>query len=163
MKIGIVSDSHGYMSALDRMIAHPAAKDVKAWFFAGDIAPDAEYLEMVTDVPIYKVDGNNDWPRPVLPAVAIEDLAGHRIFMTHGHMLGVSFSRDVLKQAAKEEGADIAIYGHTHVADIDDKDEDILVLNPGSVAKPRDGAEGSFMVVDLQPEQKPVVNLIRLK
>lgn len=162
MKIGIVSDSHGYTDALDAMLAHEEAQDVEAWFFAGDIAPDAEYLEMVTDVPIYKVDGNNDWPRPVLPGVVIEDIAGHRIFLTHGHMFGVSFARGVLKQAAKEEGADIAIYGHTHVADIDDEDEDILVLNPGSVARPRDEERGSFMVMDLQKGKKPSVKLIRL-
>lgn len=162
MKIGIFSDSHGDTRAIDQMLAHPETKDVRAWFFAGDIAPDAEYLETVTDIPVYKVDGNNDWPAPVLPAVAIENFVGHRIFLTHGHLLGVSFGRDILRNAAKEEGADIAIYGHTHVADIDESDPDILVLNPGSVSRPRDSRHGSFMVVEIGKKMKTKVNLIRL-
>lgn len=162
MKIGIVSDSHGDTQAIDQMLAHPEAKDVKAWFFAGDIASDAEYLEAITDVPVYKVDGNNDWPVPVLPRVAMEDFVGHRLFLTHGHLFGVSFSRDMLKAAAKEEGADIAIYGHTHVADIDESDPDILVVNPGSVARPRDDRHGSFMIMEIGKKMKTKVKVIRL-
>jgi predicted phosphodiesterase len=35
-------------------------------------------------------------------------------------------------------------------------------VNPGSIARPRDAANGSFMVMDLLPDKSPVVKLIRI-
>ncbi|WP_033170003.1 metallophosphoesterase [Selenomonas sp. ND2010] len=160
MKVGIVSDSHGNTNALDAMLQHPAAVDVEAWLFAGDIAMDAEYLEMVTDLPVIKVAGNNDWPMSRLEDTVIAQLGGHRILLTHGHLYGVGFSTQNLVLAAAEQAADIAIYGHTHVADV--SIGEVTVLNPGSVARPRDASRGSFMVAELVPEQQPVVQLIRI-
>lgn len=160
MKIGIVSDSHGDTNALDTMLQHPAAADVEAWFFAGDVAMDAEYLAMVTDIPILKVAGNNDWPSTRLMDTVVSDVGGHRIMLTHGHMYGVGFSTQNLEIAAREQGADIVIYGHTHVADL--SVGKLTVLNPGSVARPRDASRGSFMVVELVPGEVPVVKLIRI-
>lgn len=160
MKVGIVSDSHGNTNALDAMLQHPAAVDVEAWLFAGDIAMDAEYLEMVTDLPVIKVAGNNDWPMSRLEDTVIAQLGGHRILLTHGHLYGVGFSTQNLVLAATEQAADIAIYGHTHVADV--SIGEVTVLNPGSVARPRDASRGSFMVVELAPERQPVVKLIRI-
>ena len=160
MKVGIVSDSHGNTNALDAMLQHPAAVDVEAWLFAGDIAMDAEYLEMVTDLPVIKVAGNNDWPMSRLEDTVIAQLGGHRILLTHGHLYGVGFSTQNLVLAAAEQAADIAIYGHTHVADV--SIGEVTVLNPGSVARPRDASRGSFMVAELVPEQQPAVQLIRI-
>lgn len=160
MKIGIVSDSHGDTNALDAMLQHPAAADVEAWLFAGDIAMDAEYLEMVTDLPVIKVAGNNDWPMSRLEDTVLADLGDHRILLTHGHLYGVNFSTQNLVLAAREQAADIAVYGHTHVADL--SIGEVTVLNPGSVARPRDASRGSFMVADLVQGQKPVVKLIRI-
>ena len=50
MKIGIVSDSHGSYSHLDLMLSHKDAEQAELWLFAGDIAMDADYLAMVTDI-----------------------------------------------------------------------------------------------------------------
>ena len=160
MKVGIVSDSHGNTNALDAMLQHPAAANVEVWLFAGDIAMDAEYLEMVTDLPVIKVAGNNDWPMSRLEDTVIAQLGGHRILLTHGHLYGVGFSTQNLVLAAAEQAADIAVYGHTHVADV--SIGEVTVLNPGSVARPRDASRGSFMVVELAPERQPVVKLIRI-
>ena len=159
MKVGIVSDSHGNTNALDAMLQHPAAVNVEAWLFAGDIAMDAEYLEMVTDLPVIKVAGNNDWPMSRLEDTVIAQLGGHRILLTHGHLYGVGFSTQNLVLAAAEQVADIAIYGHTHVADV--SIGEVTVLKPGRVARPRDASRGSLMVVEWAPEREPVVKLIR--
>ena len=164
MKIGLVSDSHGSSGDLDLMLAQSAARDVKIWLFAGDVALDAEYLDMVTppEVEVIKVAGNNDWPGTSLPDYETLDVAGHTILLTHGHIFGVNYGRQKLAMAAHDVGADIAVYGHTHVAE-NVEINGITVLNPGSIARPRDAREGSFMVMELQPEQKPAVKLIRLK
>ena len=161
MKIGLVSDSHGDMHALETMLAHEAAKGVEAWLHAGDLAPDADYLAMLAGVPVHRVAGNGDWPSPRVRDEEIAALAGHRIFLTHGHIYGVQYGRDRLVEAARAAGADIAVYGHTHVAECLPS-ADVTVLNPGSVARPRDAAEGSFMVVELARGAPPAVQLIRL-
>ena len=163
MKIGLVSDSHGGTGALDLMLSRPEARGIKLWLFAGDVALDGEYLDMVTpeNVEVIKVAGNNDWPGTSLPDYETLDVAGHTILLTHGHIFGVNFGRQKLAQAAQDVGADIAVYGHTHVAEYTEI-AGITVLNPGSVFRPRDERAGSFMVLDLVPEKKPVVNLYRL-
>ena len=160
MKLGIVSDSHGDTNALDAMLAHPAAKEAEGWLFAGDIAMDAEYLAMVTQLPVAKVAGNNDWPYTSLKDAVVTEIEGHRIFLTHGHLYGVQFAADALVQAAGQQKADIAVYGHTHVADM--RPGAVTVLNPGSIARPRDAGRGSFMIADLEREKAPSVKLIRI-
>ena len=154
MKIGIVSDSHGSTRAIDRMLSHPAAEGVTLWLHAGDITPDAEYLAMVTEgkAKVRYVAGNSDWPEPGARYDDVVEAAGHRIFLTHGHMYGVRFTTKMLCDAAGESGCDIAVYGHTHVGEI--STGHITVLNPGSVARPRDAMQGSFLVMELE-QAKP--------
>ncbi|MBP3780500.1 MAG: YfcE family phosphodiesterase [Selenomonas sp.] len=163
MKIGIVSDSHGGTGDLDLMLSRPETRDVRLWLFAGDVAMDAAYLDMVTpeDVEVIKVAGNNDWPGTNLPDYETLDIAGHTVLLTHGHIFGVNFGRQKLAQAAKDVGADIAVYGHTHVAE-NTVIDGVMILNPGSIARPRDERNGSFMVMDLLPAKQPVVKLYRL-
>ena len=163
MKIGLVSDSHGGTRDLDLMLSRPETRDVRLWLFAGDVAMDAAYLDMVTpeDVEVIKVAGNNDWPGTNLPDYETLDIAGHTILLTHGHIFGVNFGRQKLAQAAKDVGADIAVYGHTHVAE-NTVIDGVMILNPGSIARPRDERNGSFMVMDLLPAKQPVVKLYRL-
>lgn len=162
MKIGIVSDSHGSTRAIDRMLSHPAAEGVTLWLHAGDITPDAEYLAMVTEgkAKVRYVAGNSDWPEPGARYDDVVEAAGHRIFLTHGHMYGVRFTTKMLCDAAGESGCDIAVYGHTHVAEI--STGHITVLNPGSVARPRDAMQGAFLVMDLEQGKAPACHLIRL-
>ena len=162
MKIGIVSDSHGSTRAIDRMLSHPAAEGVTLWLHAGDITPDAEYLAMVTEgkAKVRYVAGNSDWPEPGARYDDVVEAAGHRIFLTHGHMYGVRFTTKMLCDAAGESGCDIAVYGHTHVAEI--STGHITVLNPGSVARPRDAMQGYFLVMELEQGKAPACHLIRL-
>ena len=160
MKIGIVSDSHGDTNAIDVMLSHPQAKGVEHWLFAGDIAADAEYLAMVSEVPVSKVAGNNDWPDIELSYTQVLELAGHRILLTHGHRFGVQYTTNIVERAAHEVGADLVIYGHTHVADL--SVGELTVLNPGSVARPRDESRDSFMVAELIAGKRPTVKLIRI-
>lgn len=161
MKIGIVSDSHGSTRAIDRMLFHPAAEGVTLWLHAGDITPDAEYLAMVTEgkAKVRYVAGNSDWPEPGARYDDVVEAADHRIFLTHGHMYGVRFTTKMLCDAAGESGCDIAVYGHTHVAEV--STGHITVLNPGSVARPRDAMQGSFLVMELEQGKAPACHLIR--
>ena len=91
----------------------------------------------------------------ILEQLELFGLTLKKIFLTHGHIYGVKRDISLLRQAAVSKGADIAVYGHTHVAVIDDG-EDCLVINPGSVSHPRDGKAQSFMVLNIEGDRVKV-------
>ena len=159
MRIGIMSDSHGNTMAIDAAVQLAGAVDL--WLHAGDCIQDAEYLQLAADTEVALVAGNCDWPGSSAPQERIVAAGGHRIFLTHGHVYGVRYDTEALQEAAGEQGADIAVYGHTHVAEI--SPGDIFVLNLGSVARPRDESQGSFLLLDLVEGHSPKVKLVRLK
>lgn len=160
VKIGIVSDSHGNIRSFDDMLAVPGAGEAELWLHAGDFAPDADVLEKLSGKRVVRVLGNCDfYADGVYDEMTIE-IAGHRIFLTHGHLFNVRFDTELLAEAAREAGADIAVYGHTHVALVEHGE--VIVLNPGSIARPRDDRCGSFMLMELNVGESPQVNLIRI-
>ena len=134
MKILIISDSHGYHDLLRRAIGQEAPIDML--IHAGDVEGDLEQiLGKKREYEIYAVAGNMDWSDSLEDELCF-DVCGHKIFLAHGHRYGVHGGTWRLVEAAKELGADIAVYGHTHVPDYG-KEEGVLVINPGSIAKPR--------------------------
>ena len=160
MKIGIVSDSHGNTSVFEDMLAMPGAAEAEMWLHAGDFAPDADDLEIMSGKRVVRVLGNCDFYVDGVHEETVVVVAGHRIFLTHGHLFNVRFDTMMLAEAARTAGADIAVYGHTHIA-LEERGE-VTVLNPGSIARPRDEQCGSFMLVDLNAGESPQVNLIRI-
>ena len=160
MKIGIVSDSHGDVRVFEDMLSASGAADAEMWLHAGDFAPDADDLEILSGRRVVRVLGNCDLFLDGVYDETVVEAAGHRIFLTHGHLFNVRFDTELLAAAACEAGADIAVYGHTHIA-LEERG-DVTVLNPGSIARPRDERRGSFMLVDLNEGKSPRVNLTRI-
>ena len=157
LKIGILSDTHNNREAVERVVA--LCPDAKLWLHAGDCVPDAEYLEMLTDTGVAKVAGNSDFFSADAPNAVIVEAAGHKIFLTHGHSFGVRFGVDELINVAKENGCDMAVYGHTHVAQI--LPGEVTVINPGSASRPRDEMRPSFAVAELTENNAPQAKIIR--
>lgn len=160
MRIGIVSDSHGDARVFEKMLAVPGAAEAELWLHAGDFAPDADDLEAMAEKRVVRVLGNCDFFVDGVYDETVVEVAGHRIFLTHGHLFNVRFDTAMLAEAARTAGADIAVYGHTHIALVEHGD--VTVLNPGSIARPRDDRRGSFMLVELNEGKTPQVNLIRI-
>ena len=160
MKIILMSDSHGkdenVVAVLDREMP------VDAVMHMGDSQEDEEEFRlhfMGEEIELYMVAGNCDYFAD-FPPVRIITLEGHRIFMAHGHGYYVNFGTKDLKAAALANGCDIALYGHTHRPVIDDKDKEILILNPGSVSFPRqENHRASYMVMELERGRRPEVAL----
>ena len=72
----------------------------------------------------------------------------------------MNFGTEELGTDARENGCDIARYGHTHRPDVDWSHEGVLVLNPGSISYPRQqDHRASYMIVQLEPERMPDVEL----
>ena len=160
MRIGIVSDSHGNTRIFEKMLAVSGAAEAEMWLHAGDFAPDADDLELLSGRRVVRVLGNCDLFVDGVYDETVVEVAGHRIFLTHGHLFNVRFDTAMLQEAARAAGADIAVYGHTHIA-LEERGE-VTVLNPGSIARPRDDQRGSFMLVELNAGEDPQVNLIRI-
>lgn len=146
MKILIVSDTHGNHKNLDKVLERE--KGIDMLLHMGDVEDGDTYLEAALDCPIYMVAGNNDF-YPFLPREEGLQIGKYKVWMTHGHPYYVSMNTRRLKQAAKERKVDIVMYGHTHRPDID-IEEDLIVINPGSLAYPRqEGRKGTYVVMEI--------------
>ena len=145
MKVLVVSDSHGRHDLLRKAIGQEAPIDML--IHAGDIEGDLDkILGPKREYEVHAVAGNMYWGDS-LEAADLFDMGGHKVFLTHGHRHGVSYTLANLREAAEDCGADVAIYGHTHMPALDEQN-DIMLLNPGSVSKPRQaGLKKTYAVI----------------
>lgn len=151
MKILIVSDTHGAHGNLDIAMEEEAPFDML--IHLGDVQDGQHYIEAVTDCPLHMVQGNNDFFAD-LPSAKEIKIGRHRAFLTHGHGYGVYMGEAALLREAKRRQADIAMYGHTHIPSIREKDG-ILILNPGSLRYPRqEGRLPSYIVMKVENGRK---------
>ena len=151
MKILIVSDTHRYDENLKLVIKETAPIDML--IHLGDVEGSEIYIpEWVNPgCEIQMVRGNNDFFSD-LPQEEEFEVMGRHIFITHGHYYYVALNEERIKDEARERGADIVMYGHTHKPSLT-REEDLITLNPGSVAYPREqGRRPSYMVMELEPE-----------
>lgn len=146
MRIAVISDSHGHGSIVDRIIRRE--KQAEIIIFLGDITSDIEdFTYEYTDKRFFIVSGNCD-RFSQYPYSTVADIGGVKIFITHGHTLGVKGGDGALRQAAKQSNCQIALYGHTHIPNIKYEDG-LYVVNPGSCARSRDGGN-SYAVIDIR-------------
>lgn len=134
MKIGVMSDSHGDQAAVKQAVA--AAGQVDLWLHAGDYSQDVIKLSQ-SGVEVIAVAGNCDGAANVKPDEFIT-VMDKKIWLTHGHRFNVKHGHQELIWWAKHYEVDIVIFGHTHIPEVKSV-HNLLIVNPGSVAKPRWG------------------------
>ena len=133
MKAILLSDSHGRVGNLVEAVMNE--KDVDMVMFMGDVHRDIEeFILAFPRILVAEVIGNNDFFEKSVPEDRFFEFGGKKIFMTHGHRYNVKYSTALLVKKAKEVGADICLYGHTHSRDFDEV-AGITVINPGSASK----------------------------
>ena len=148
MKIAILGDSHNHLDVLDRLHEENRFEGVELILHTGDMCNDGTYLEEITGIKVIGVNGNSD---PVYSACEMEmilELEGYKILLTHGHRYGVKGSNDRLFYRGKEVGADIVVFGHSHIP-LTIEEEQMLLLNPGSIGFPRGLSKKSYGIVTL--------------
>ena len=129
MKLLVLSDSHGAVDAMRLVVERERPDGV---LFLGDCLPDAECLQKgYANLKLEAVPGNCDWGSLDEPERLIE-LDGVRILMMHGHTWNVKYESIRAYYAAKEMGADVLLYGHTHRPMVD-YDGILYTMNPGSI------------------------------
>ena len=147
MKVLIVSDTHGREQNLAEALEQTGSID--QLIHLGDVEGGAEHIrELAGDAPAAIIAGNNDFFCD-LPNERIFTIGGHRIFMTHGHGYFVHSGTLYLKREARKKGADIVMFGHTHKPYMEE-DNELLVLNPGSLSLPRqEGHRPTYIVMEI--------------
>ena len=143
MRIGVFSDSHGDISAARRFFDSLAPLD--ALFHLGDYAADGEKLSKLFSCPVYAVRGNCDF-RSDEPSERVVDLGGKRFLLLHGHQY---YYAEAMLYRGEEVHADMVLYGHTHMPDLS-ADGPRLLLNPGSLSRPRGGSVESCALILLE-------------
>lgn len=56
------------------------------------------------------------------------------VFYTHGHMYGVKYDLDTLADAATARGAEVALFGHSHIPHAEQRGK-VFLFNPGSCGR----------------------------
>ena len=141
MRILVVSDVHGRVGRLYEAIEQqPTANTV---IFLGDGLRQAEdAADRYPDRTFYMVPGNCDFGAQAIP-VRQETLGGKKFYFTHGHLHDVKYTLYRIDMAAREAGADIVLFGHTHVP-YEEYADGLYLFNPGSL-----GYEGTYGYVDI--------------
>ena len=182
MLIGIISDVHGDLAALDRALE--LMGPVHEVLCAGDLVMSYRFsndaVRRLQEIGARVVLGNHDLdvlgpqgsrvresPRtdPELlawlsqqPTHLDVQIDGRRLVMFHATP-GTSFEYVYRQSASIREwdalGADYVIYGHTHYP-LELRLARTLVINPGSTGQPRDPSNGfrsSFAVLDTRSQE----------
>lgn len=136
-RVIVVSDSHGDVAGLRKAFEQARRHGhVDAAVFLGDGLDDFEtvrQMPFMQDTVCYAVRGNNDWTSYEQGEIVFE-VGGARFYACHGHQRYVKYNLDRLWYAARERGAQVALYGHTHREKID-LEGTVTMINPGAVCE----------------------------
>jgi putative phosphoesterase len=157
VRIGVISDTHGLL----RPEVFEAFREVDHILHGGDVGPAALLDELAAIAPVTAVYGNTDGAelRQRLPRVAVVQLDGFDIVVTHGDQFGSPTPEKV--QAAFPE-AEIIVFGHTHRPLLTLVDVVVTVMNPGGAGRRRFDLPASVGILELEPGIPPRGRLVPL-
>jgi putative phosphoesterase len=150
MDLLVFSDSHGHAGEMREVLMRARTDAV---FHLGDGVRDAEALPL-GNTPLYAVRGNCDLFEE-RPEEIVMALGGHVILAVHGHRDYVKSGTGTLIRHAVAVGADVVLFGHTHLAQAEylpagtpyvggTLPHALYLCNPGSIGQNADGKGKSF-------------------
>ena len=119
VKLLVISDSHGRADRVRELASRH--KDVEAILFLGDGIRDLELIDSVATRAVCAVRGNCDMfslfsvEKNEFPEERSLVFGESHILMMHGHTRGVKGGLDNALSYAYSRGADILLFGHTHM------------------------------------------------
>ena len=163
MKIGLMSDTHDRIDAVERAIDFFNRTGVEHVLHAGDlvspfVAPKFAKLR----AKLYYIWGNNEGDREFvrvkfgelgvkpLGNFAALELDGRRIALVHGTHEGI------VEALSKSGSFDVVVRGHTHRAEI--REEKTLIVNPGEVCGYLSGHQ-TVAILDLAELRAEILGL----
>lgn len=152
-KILVFSDSHEKAEYMNRAIEMNSDADLTVHLGDGASDLSRSLPDNCGDRYVF-IEGNGEYygwvgvDRRYRPQkTAMIEFEGKKIFMTHGHLYDVKFGYDKIISRAYADGADIILFGHTHVpvcqyipegtdlGFLGKTDRRLLLFNPGSIGQ----------------------------
>lgn len=168
-RIGIVSDSHDNLEAVDKALTELEKRGIKLIIHAGDIiAPFTLRRILKRGFELRGVFGNNDGELLLLTRVAreanatlspqplITEIEGLRILVMHGTS-DLSETKFFATKIAESRAFDVVVYGHTHEVDTRSVNR-VLIINPGELCGYLTGRR-TFAILDSEKREVEIVDI----
>jgi len=157
VRLGVISDTHGLL----RSEVFEVFTQVDHILHAGDVGTPEILIELEAIAPVTAVYGNADPPdvRSRLPRVAILELDGFDIVVTHGDQFGHPTPAKLHEAFPR---AEIIVYGHTHKPLLELVDRTVTVMNPGGAGAARFHLKPSVGIMELEAGIPPRGRLVAL-
>ncbi len=142
MKIGLISDTHGFLDPRLPQIF----RGVDHILHAGDIGPDRLLAQLESIAPVTAVLGNTDSSNWINLTETLT--LGGRKLLIH-HIVSPHALTAELEVQIKRAQPHVALFGHTHRR-FEETINGVLFINPGYSGQPKQGAERSVAVLHLE-------------
>ena len=140
--LAVTSDSHGDYDALEQVLLDNP--NIDGLLFLGDGMREFEDLQgLYPNLPMVGVPGNCDWSSRG-PFTRIYQDRNLRLMLTHGHQYHVKSGLEYLLDAARDQDAAAVLFGHTHRELLQQEDDGLWVINPGSL-----GHSGTYVILEI--------------
>lgn len=161
----IFSDSHEQSLRVERLIEYRQSLlgdgDVLEVIFLGDGLNGVFQCRQYGSFILHAVRGNCDYNAiyspfgEEIPFSRLITVGTHRVLITHGHLFSVKHTTVEICREASRLGADIVLFGHTHVPRLEyikkgtiyGVDRDLTLFNPGALGA-YDGSFGNLSLSD---------------
>lgn len=162
MRIGLMSDTHDRVPAIDALLREMLARDVHFVLHAGDFCSPFS-LKPFQDhgIALAGVFGRNDGDHEGLRAMATQGMGQELFESPHGMTMGshkllvVHDIADVGERSVLAHA--IVVHGHTHLQEMKTRN-DTLIVNPGEACGWLYGAP-SAAILDLDTKQVEFIKL----
>jgi len=145
MKIGVISDTHGFLNPRVEKIF----TGVDHILHAGDVGYASIILELQLIAPVTVVLGNCDSDLDYRLTETVE--LAQKKFLVHHIVNPWALSENVATLIAKQR-SDAVVFGHTHKK-FAETVKGVLFFNPGYAGKPRFGTERSVAILHLDGQE----------
>lgn len=149
-RVVVIADTHIRRGSARRMpdaaYAHLERADLV--LHAGDIVHGHVLDELAGFAPVHAVLGNNDHELVgVLPEVVELDIDGVKVAMVHDSGAAGGRARRMRRMFP---GADVVVFGHSHIPWLENGDDGPLLLNPGSPTERRRQPVHTLATLDIE-------------
>ena len=158
MLIAVISDSHGNKTSISKI--KKKISNAEVLLFLGDGENDLKEITEDFTGEVYAVRGNCDFEGKY-PEERIIEIKGKKIFMCHGHRYGVKYGYNSIYYRGKEVGADIVLFGHSHLPIIEECDG-LTLMNPGSISHGMGRIDKTLGYIDLINNKAPIMYIKEL-
>jgi putative phosphoesterase len=141
VKLGVISDTHGY---LDPRV-ESFFQGVDHILHAGDIGFASIILELEFIAPVTAIVGNSDDGLSFKDTECVE-LGGKKILVHH--IVSPRELSDKVSSRIVRDRPDLVVFGHTHKP-YSETVNGIMYFNPGYAGKPKLGAERSIALLEV--------------